>query len=199
MELHEAFINFFEENSMGLITEDWISGVQIALNTSLADNSAAKGTDQNAFNILCQKADKLSKDLSDIHKLEVQFRNYYTKCFVEYEDEGEDENEKQRKKLKRDQKKKLLSDEAARLIKVMGDIAVDLGIPRHVEIVSRWSGNRWSWKVTNRCGCAAIQGQVNGTTALLCEYKNPCLSTLFSESRAERLGQHRFTRCLSNT
>ena len=135
MELHEAFINFFEENSMGLITEDWISGVQIALNTSLADNSAAKGTDQNALNILCQKADKLSKDLSDIHKLEVQFRNYYTKCFVEYEDEGEDENEKQRKKLKRDQKKKLLSDEAARLIKVMGDIAVDLGIPRHVEII----------------------------------------------------------------
>ena len=67
MELHEAFINFFEENLMGLLTEDWISGVQIALNTSLADNSAAKGTDQNAFNILCQKADKLSKDLSDIH------------------------------------------------------------------------------------------------------------------------------------
>ena len=24
--------------------------------------------------------------------------------------------------------------------------------------VSRWSSNRWSWKVTNRCGCVAIQG-----------------------------------------
>ena len=26
------------------------------------------------------------------------------------------------------------------------------------EIVSRWASNRWSWKVTNRSGCVAIQG-----------------------------------------
>jgi len=76
----------------------------------------------------------LNKDLSDIRKLQVGFSNYF-RCFDEYEDEGEDEDEKQKQKLKENQQKELLSNEAARLIKVMGDITVDLGIPEHIEIV----------------------------------------------------------------
>jgi hypothetical protein len=126
MELQEAFINFFIENSMELEEDDWISAVQIALNK--------KEMDQTAFNILYQKADKLNKDLSDIHKLQVRFRNYYRRCF-EGEDEGEDEDEKQKQKQQQDQKRILLTEEAERLIKVMGDIAVDLGIQSHIEII----------------------------------------------------------------
>jgi len=125
MELQEAFINFFNKNSintMELEEDDWIAGVQIALNNK-------------KINISYQKEDKLKKDLSDIHKLRVRLRNYYRRCFIEDEDEGEDEDEKQKQKQQQDQKKILLTEEAERLIKVMGDIAVDLGILGHIEII----------------------------------------------------------------
>jgi len=129
MELNVAFAKFFERNSMVLEDEDWISGVQKALITYSSGNSNEEEMNHTStFNFLCRKADKLNKDLSDIRNLEVGFSNYF-RCFDEYEDEGEDEDEKQKQKLKENQQKELLSNEAARLIKVMGDITVDLGIP----------------------------------------------------------------------
>jgi hypothetical protein len=136
MELHEAFIGFFEKKLMVLEDEDWISCVQMTLKKNHSDNSNEEEMDQTStFRLLCQKADQVNKDLSDIRKLQARFRNYYRCCYNEYEDEGEDEDEKQKQKQQQNQKKQLLSDEAARLIKVMGNIAVDLGIPKHIESI----------------------------------------------------------------
>ena len=78
------------------------------------------------------------KKLSNIRKLEYKSanfdKNYWGKDGAEDEDVEEDKDEKQVK----EQWQKLMQkakQKAGRMIKIMGDVAVDIGIPHYTEII----------------------------------------------------------------
>ena len=139
--LHRAFKKFFEDNSIDLKPENWINEVQKALTISPSSKGDEEEMERTpAFNLLCQKAEKWNKCLSDIQKLRKRF-DYSNKYYwgkYEHEDDDEDEDEKQEKeqmlKLMKKAKQRLI-EKAERMIKIMGDIAVDIGIPYYTELI----------------------------------------------------------------
>ncbi len=71
MYLEAAFNQFFKDHSMVLKEDNWIEEVQRTLT-----NHSSAGHDremkQTAFTLLCSKAAKVNKDLTDIQKLQVR-------------------------------------------------------------------------------------------------------------------------------
>ena len=101
------------------------------------------GMEQTPFNLLRQNASKWFQYLPDIQKLRNKF-SYFDKCRWgegEYEDEvdeDEDEDVKQekRQRLKHMKKEKQLAlQKAERMMKIMGEIAVDIGNPYVTELM----------------------------------------------------------------
>ena len=110
MVLTFAFEEVFKENSKKLYIRNWIEEVQNEL-IELENEKDIKGTP--AFIDLCQKATKINKDLLDIKKFETKFE----KCCSDPD--------------LTDEQKISLIEEIKILVKVMGDIAVCLNIPRY--------------------------------------------------------------------
>ena len=150
-----AFRKFFEENSMAWKHNHWTIEVQRALTIPPSSKGDAKKRRMEqipALNDLCEKALKWIQYLPEIRKLENQsekFMDFYLECKWGHnedkeeekeDDEDEDENQEKEQRLKQMQmemqmEKPLLFGKAERMIKIMRDIAVDLGNPYFSEII----------------------------------------------------------------
>jgi len=136
-------VEFFEENGMVLEPDNWTEEAQKALTIppSLKGDAKEMGRTR-AFDLFCGKASKWIHYLSNIPKLKKQFlylrkwhsseSDYEHEHEDEDEDEDEDEEVKQRRKEKVKKKKQSVLQEAERMFKIMGDIAVDIGIPCYI-------------------------------------------------------------------
>jgi hypothetical protein len=118
-------MEFFKTNVKELKRKDWIKEVQKAL----TKHSSAKvqKKENPAFNLLCQNATEINKHLTDIqtvhHKLNPKEDSS--------DDSDEDSDEDLHEDLdvdKDEEDKKSLIEEIKRLVKVMGDIAVNLKV-----------------------------------------------------------------------
>jgi hypothetical protein len=146
-----AFRKFFEENSMAWKHNHWTIEVQRALTIPPSSKGDAKKRRMEqipALNDLCEKALKWIQYLPEIRKLENQsekFMDFYFECKWGHnedkeeekeDDEDEDENQEKEQRLNEMQKEKpLLLKETGRMIKIMIDIAEDLGNPYLIEII----------------------------------------------------------------
>ena len=123
---------------------DWTKEVQNALTVPPSFKGDAKEMERTPdFNVLCQKATKWIQYLTDIRKLDkkVSYVFINSKYFNNYSDEDEDKVEKQMLKLVKEltlKNKRLVVQNAARLTKIMGDIAVDIGIPEAIELIQAY-------------------------------------------------------------
>ena len=126
---------------------DWTKEVQNALTVPPSFKGDAKEMERTPdFNVLCQKATKWIQYLTDIRKLDKKVSYVIRHRFeyeheVEYSDEDEDKVEKQMLKLVKElmlKNKQLVVQNAARLTKIMGDIAVDIGIPEAIELIQAY-------------------------------------------------------------
>ena len=136
-ELGNAFMEFYEENSMAWnCSNHWTEEVQRAFTIH---PSSKGGVEKRrigptpAFNVLCQKASKWIQYLPEILKLENQLDKLYD-FMIECKWGHGDEYEKQEKEQMQTEKP-LLLEKAERMIKIMMDIAVDIGNPRISEII----------------------------------------------------------------
>jgi hypothetical protein len=141
---------------------NWTKEVQKALTIPPSLKGDAKEMEQTPFNLLCQKASKWIQYLSDIRKLENKFNYFDKRCWGEDEyedvdlDEVEDEDEKQRLKQEKEQmqkEKQSALDKAERMIQIMGEIAVDIGIPTYIEHIQAFYYDK-----TNGTNCRRIDG-----------------------------------------
>jgi hypothetical protein len=123
---------------------NWTEEVQKALTIPPSLKGDAKEMGRTpAFDVLCGKASNWIPYLPDIPKLEKQFRylrRYSAESEYEHEeeDEDEDEDEKQRWKEKMNKKKQTVLEKTERMFKIMGDIAVDIGIPHYIEFIQNF-------------------------------------------------------------
>ena len=123
---------------------DWTEEVQKLLTippSSKGDVKKRRMEQNPAFDLLCQNASKWIQYLPDIQELKNDFDHKFSKYYFgkdkdEEEDEDEDEKLEKGRKLKQMQEEKqLLTEKAVRMIKIMGDIAIDIGIPPYTEVI----------------------------------------------------------------
>ena len=134
MDLEMAFIDIFQENQMVLGHQSghkkWIKKVQKAL----AKLSSAKvlETETRAFKFLRQNATEVNKILSDIQKLQKNRLVRLSNADISNEDSDEEkfefdfEKEDEETQFFIEEEERVVV-EVKRLVKVMGDFAVDLG------------------------------------------------------------------------
>ena len=140
--LRHYFYQFFKENSIKYNINQWQRSVQKAftiLPSSKRNVSKRRREQTPAFELLCDKASKWIQYLPDIEKLDKHFENFRKNYEFEDEDDEDneddeddedDEDEKQKKLKQMQEKKLLLLEKTGRMIKIMGDIADDIGDPR---------------------------------------------------------------------
>jgi hypothetical protein len=155
-ELSCALTEFFKENSIAWKEDHWTKKVQRALTIPPSSKGVAKKRrmEQNpALNHLCEKALKWIQYLPEIRKLEKQLGKFWfvlLECKYGHEEddedvdetetETEDEDENQEKEqMQKQMKKPLFLEKAERMIKIMIDIAVDLGNPNVSEEIQSFS------------------------------------------------------------
>ena len=117
---------------------DWTEEVQKLLTippSSKGDVKKRRMEQNPAFDLLCQNASKWIQYLPDIQELKNDFDHKFSKYHFGKDEDEDEKLEKGRKLKQMQEEKQLLTEKAVRMIKIMGDIAIDIGIPPYTEVI----------------------------------------------------------------